>query len=202
MNLNKLKTGDLMLCHGDKNDDLINHVIEEFTHSEYEHVALIIKDPWWINLKGIYVLQANKDKNIYPDVINGKKNGVTLNKLEDFFCDRDLISIRSVKNINWNCDLKNKFKFFFNKVHGKSYDTNPINWIGIGIGSYFHCPMFSHFITKKQKNTFLCSTLVSFLYVNLEWCDKDINWSCQTPANLSKLNFINPYVLGNIWRLK
>ena len=69
-----LNTGDIDLCHGDKNDDIIDRTIEEFTHSPFVHAAMIIVDTWWTSppLKGIYVFQSGGGPNSYPDVLNGK----------------------------------------------------------------------------------------------------------------------------------
>ena len=203
MALEKLQTGDLILCHGDKNDEFVDHVIEEFTHSEYEHAAMIIRDPWWMeDLKGIFVLQSSRGPNSYSDIINGKTSGVTLNKLDNFLNGREWVSIRSIENIEWNDTNKKTFENIFTNVHGKPYDNNLIHWFSIGIGSYFNCPIFSSLITKKEDDTFICSGLVSFFYVKLGWCNTNIDWSCQTPANLSILNFVNPYILGDVWRIK
>ena len=84
MSKDNLNTGDIILCHGDSGDDFIDKAIEDMTHSQYIHAAIVIKDPWWLNLTGTFVLQSNRGPNSYQDVINKKISGVTLNSLSDF----------------------------------------------------------------------------------------------------------------------
>ena len=172
-----------------------------FTNSIYEHVGLIIKDPWWTNLKGIYVLQSSKIPKKYKDVINNKLSGVTLNKLEDFILERDLLSVRPIQNINWTCNQKKKFKNIFHEVHNKPYNSNLIDLCKIGLGSYFRCNK-KKIKLINESNKFICSSLISYFYIKLGWCNTDINWSVQTPEDLSKLNLVQPYKFDKIWRLK
>ena len=60
--INQLNTGDIILCHGDSHDDIIDKTIETFTHSPFVHAAMIIVDPWWTTppLKGVYVFNLEK----------------------------------------------------------------------------------------------------------------------------------------------
>ena len=57
--IDNLNTGDIILCHssgpGGGNDNGLDGVIEFFTHSPWEHAAIVIKDPWWLDEKGLYV---------------------------------------------------------------------------------------------------------------------------------------------------
>ena len=76
-----LKSGDIVLCHGYNPKGLdpgIDGVIEFFTHSPWEHVAMIIKNPSWIDASlsdGLYIYQSGTGPNSYPDVINGNLTG-------------------------------------------------------------------------------------------------------------------------------
>ena len=172
----ELNTGDIILCHGDDNDSIFDKIIEECTHSPYEHAAIVIKDPWWLkNLKGIFVFQSNIGPNSYPDVLNETIKGVTLNKLEDFLSGRKWVCARSMVNINWDNTMKKKFKKLFYKSYNKSYDTNICHWLGTGIGSCCGCPCLSRYTNPKQTKEFWCSALVSYMYCKMEWCDKNID---------------------------
>ena len=42
--MDKLETGDIILCHGGKGDDVIDKTIEFFTKSPWEHAGMIIRD--------------------------------------------------------------------------------------------------------------------------------------------------------------
>ena len=138
-----LQTGDIILCHGYNPKGLdpgIDGVIEFFTHSPWEHAGMVIKNPSSIldvSLNdGLYILQASQGPNGYPDVINGKLGGITLNNLDDFLCNRQHIYIRSLNNYDWTENHKLNFLDAFNESHGKPYDKNWWNWFCAGINSW------------------------------------------------------------------
>ena len=41
-----------------------------------------------------------------------------------------------------------------------------------------------------------------YIYVQMGWCNKDIDWTCQTPQDLTQLKVIEPLILGKVYRLK
>jgi len=198
-NYNTLQTGDLILCHGiNKNGNLdpgIDGAIEFFTKSSWEHVGIIIRDPWWTELKGIFIYQSSSGPNSYKDVLNGKDSGCTLNKLEDFLENRHKIYVRYIENIKWNDASRTLLKNAFENSHGKPYDKNFCSWIGTGLGSFFNCPLLSKITTSKSINNFWCSALVGYIYVCMNWLPDNIDWSCLTPEDLSKITFQYPYIL-------
>lgn len=202
MNQYVLNTGDILLCHGDSGDDFIDKAIEDMTHSKYIHAAIVIKDPWWLNLSGLFVLQSNRGPNSYQDVLNQKKSGVTLNKLNDFLNGRQYVCVRSLKNIKWNENNKKIFENIFYHVHGKPYDNNICHWLCVGIGSFLKCECFSNKMVKKNDKNFWCSALVFYIYVKMIWADVNIDWSSKTPQDLVNLEVYQPLELGTLWRLK
>lgn len=200
---NMLKTGDLILCHCQKDGKLdpgLDGIIEEFTHSPYEHAAIIIKDPPWMDEGGIYVYQSGTGPNGYPDVMNGKLRGVTFNHFDDFIRNRRYVCIRSISGVIWNNDKWDKFEKAFNKSHGKPYDKNWCHWFCTGCWSFLCCPCITNYFCKRQTETFWCSALVSYMYTEMGWIDKDTDWSDKTPAQLSILQLNPPTKLGNVWR--
>ena len=200
--MEQLKTGDIILCHGDSGDDMIDKIIEDVTHSPYVHAAIVIKDPWWLNLKGLFVLQSNRGPNSYLDVINKKNSGVTLNRLNEFLSGRQYVCIRSLKNLTLNDKNKEKFINTFNFVHGKPYDKNICHWFFTGLGSFFKCKCLSNNMVPKNDDEFWCSALVFYFYEEMNWSDENIDWSCQTPDDLTRLTVNKPLELGEVWRLK
>lgn len=201
--MNSLNTGDILLCRGDSGDDMIDKIIEDFTHSPYIHVAIVIKDPWWLDLKGTFVFQATRGPNGYPDVINPKMiKGVTLNKLSDFLNGRQYVEVRSLTGVKWNETNKNNFVKIFNDTYKKPYNAKICEWICVGISSICRCECFSNAIIPKETDTFWCSALVAYIYNKMFWIDNDINWSSQTPADLSKIDVTSPLILDDPKRLK
>lgn len=197
-----LDTGDIILCHGDTGDDMIDTVIEDITHSPYIHAGIIIKDPTWLNLTGTYILQSNRGPNSYRDVINNNISGVTLNKLDEFLIGRQFVCVRILKNVNWNNYNNKLFESIFHKVHGKPYDKNACHWICTGVANFFKCKCLSNNTVPKDDKHFWCSALVSYIYVQMGWCNKDIDWTCQTPQDLTQLKVLEPLMLGKVYRLK
>ena len=203
--IDKLQTGDIILCHGNKDDSLIDKAIEYFTHSPWEHAAMVIRDPWWINDKledGIYVFQSGSGPNSYPDVISGSKTGVTLNKIDDFLRNRQGVYIRTLNNFQLDGGKKFLFKTAFETAHGKPYDTKPEHWTATCLGSFFRCPCISRNMVPREKQEFWCSALVSFMYTKMEWTNNETDWSCQTPNDLLSIKLVDPYTLSDIWKLK
>ena len=204
-----LKTGDIILCHcqdptGKKPDPGLDGIIEIATHSPWEHAALIVKDPWWgkEQLSGLYVFQSGTGPNGYPDVLNGKLCGVTLNHLNDFLANREEIFVRSLENVDLNTKQKKTFVKAFQEAHGKPYDSTCWYWCWEGIDSFLRCRLCKCCI-PKHTDKFWCSALVAFMYVKMGWFDPDLDWSDQTPADLAQTYETQcPYKLSSIWKLK
>ena len=201
--MEKLNTGDIILCHckhDGQYDPGIDGIIELFTHSPYEHAAMIIRDPPWIQESGLYILQSGRGPNSYPDVINGNTSGVTLNLFSDFIRNREYVCVRSITGIKWNKLEWFLLKKTFEKCHGRPYDLNYYSWICTGIGSYCYCPWWSNFFVRKQDNRFWCSALVAFIYTRMGWVREDLDWSDKTPSDLTRIKPIEPIGFSDIWR--
>ena len=208
-----LQTGDIILCHGYNPKGLdpgIDGVIEFFTHSPWEHAGMVIKNPSGIldvSLNdGLYILQACQGPNGYPDVINGKLGGITLNNLDDFLCNRQHIYIRSLNNYDWSENQKLNFLDAFNESHGKPYDKGWWNWFCAGINSwccYGKCKCCKCCVPPHD-NDFWCSALVAFMYVKMGCFAEDLDWSDKTPAFLARDDtpIVEPYSLSKLWVLK
>lgn len=208
-----LKTGDIILCHGYNPKGLdpgIDGVIEFFTHSPWEHAGLIIRDPSKIldvSLNdGLYIYQAGTGPNGYPDVLNGNLCGVTLNKLDDFLCNREHIYVRTLNNYMFTDNQKSKFRKAFKESHGKPYDKGWWNWFCTGINSwccYGKCKCCNCCV-PKHVNDFWCSALVSFMYVKMGCFSKNLDWSDKTPVFLASddVPIVEPYNLSKLWILK
>ncbi len=204
--IDDLNTGDIILCHssgpGGGDDNGLDGVIEFFTRSPWEHTAIVIKDPWWLNEKGLYVLQSGSGPNSYTDVMNGNRSGVTLNHLGDFMANREFIFTRRLENFTFCETTKTRFKKAFDTAHGKPYDKNWCSWIGTGIGSFFGCKWCSRKTTPRTIKTFWCSALVAYIYVEMGWLPDTIDWSCQTPEDIAAAVLSEPFRLGAVWQIK
>ncbi len=97
---------------------------------------------------------------------------------------------------------KKLFKKAFDTAHGKSYDKNICSWIGTGIGSFFGCRCCSQKSTPRTTDTFWCSALVAYMYVQMGWLPDSVDWSCQTPEDLAEALLAEPFHLSKIWQIK
>ena len=91
MNKYDLQTGDILLFDNTENGGFINglsKLIKWGTHSNYTHVAMVLKDPSFIHptLKGLYVWESSYEGK--PDPQDGKiKLGVQITPLVELLED-------------------------------------------------------------------------------------------------------------------
>ena len=103
--MDSLKTGDLLLFNNKSSGffGFFTSLIKWGTHSNYSHVAMILKDPYFINpaLKGLYVWESSF--NGTPDPQDNKiKLGVQITPLHELINEYQKtggsIFIRKVKS--------------------------------------------------------------------------------------------------------
>lgn len=188
--LKSCKTGDILLYNS---NSFISRIIEYATQSKYSHVAIIIKDPVYINpsLKGIYILESGEE-NI-PDVISKKKViGVQLIPIEHVFESYENGYFGNLYYRKLNC---NRNKSFYQKIGELIIKTDKIPY-DLCISDWF-CAKFNIKIGKSQyTNRFWCSAFAAYIFVELSFLDKDLPWSMICPRQFSyyenmKLSFKN-----------
>lgn len=173
------QTGDLLLY---STSLWYSKIIEYMTGSKFSHIAIILKDPIYIDpsLKGIYILESGFENK--PDPINNdKKCGVQIAPIDDI--------INSYKN-SWMGSLyyrkldysrptnfNNNIKNICADIYGKPYDFNIIDWIKAEFNIKFG--------NEKKTNTFWCSALVAYVYKQLGLIKDDISWTIISPKEFS-----------------
>ena len=189
-----LKTGDILLFsyHG---DSLFSYLIKKFTHSEFTHVAMVLKDPEFIHpsLKGYYLWESGEEN--YPDPQDNKKKlGVQITPFDEIYqsyaktnSEIYLRRIDSPKNFSLE-----KLKEIHNIVYDKPYDLVPEDFY----------EALKHKDNEPQKtDRFWCSALLGYIYTKCDILNKDTDWSilfpCDFSSNSSKLKFNIP-LSGNI----
>lgn len=169
--------------------NIIDYVIQKGTCSKYTHIAIIVKDPSWNkDLKGYFIIESNLENT--PDAEDHKiKMGVELIPLEyvytsslegNFIYHRKLNCIRDEK-------FYNKWNDIHKVIHNKPYDILITDWIKA---------LFKWNIGDTHKtNTFWCSALAAYIYCQLGFLKKDIDWTLISPVEFSckqkQLEFIN-----------
>ena len=192
--MDQLDTGDILLFKGSPKS-----IISKVTDSPYTHAAIVVKDPWWGNLKkGLYVIQSLDSKPDYKDVeTNTYRSGVQMEKLKVAIGDRD-VDIRHIFGVKRN----NKFKKLFKRIHMdtflKPYDKKCIDWFTVGVSNLFckNCKVLRH------SNNFWCSALVGYFYTKLGWLPSYTDWSNLSPGDLANIRTNPPFMLGRITPLK
>ena len=81
---NNTETGDILLFKGKPKNmiGILDRIIRYFTKSEYIHIAMILKDPTYMGLKGIYVWESSWEG--LPDPQDNKtKLGVQITPIKE-----------------------------------------------------------------------------------------------------------------------
>lgn len=181
VSLEDFQTGDILLI---REEVWYSRLIEYFGYSKYSHVAMILKDPVFIDpsLTGLYVIESGYENII--DVTDGKiKFGVQVNKYEDFiektrkYAYYRKLYVKEEIRKEFNTKLKEIYKV----VHNKPYNINPIDWIkGKIVVDHNN---FDNFVDKKI-SSFWCSALIAYIYDKLGLI-KDCPWSLVAPREFS-----------------
>jgi hypothetical protein len=175
-----LKTGDLILyCNGGCNP--ISELIKYFTNSKYTHIAMVLKDPDFIDspLKGYYIWESNWEGTPDPQD-NDIKFGVQITPFDELY-DKYKQSKGSIyiRRINCNQDTfsKENLEKIHQTVYDKSYDYYPTDIIEALEKD-----------DKKPQRTdhFWCSALVGYIYTQSKILNSNTDWSIMRPCDFSE----------------
>ena len=173
---NILDTGDIILFSGNY---IVSKAIELVTDCVYSHVAIIIKNPKFINKEledGLYIIESGAE-NINDPENNRKKYGVQLTKLDYIIKNYDgeiyYRKLNCIRDTNFYTNIYN----IHSDIHNLPYDDNILDLFkgefNINIGN------------TQKKNTFWCSALVAFIYVKLNFLDSSTPWTIIKPFDFS-----------------
>ena len=184
---NTLKTGDLLFLNYESSGIFgwFTKLIKWGTHSNYSHIAMILKDPCFNDtppLKGLYVWESSYEGK--PDPQDNKiKLGVQVTPLQvilDAYKDKGSVFVRQLKtNIDNNGQLfftNNQINTIHNVVYDKPYDIVPMDWINA---------FFKKDNQPQKTSRFWCAALVGYIYTMVGILDKDTDWSILTPNDFS-----------------
>lgn len=189
-----LKTGDLILFDNGGCNPL-SLLIKYFTGSQITHIAMILKDPDFIDppLKGYYVWESNYEGE--PDPQDNKiKLGVQITPLDEI-CDKYRGNNSAIYTRHINCSPEifstENLKEIHDVVYDKKYDFYLRDLI-----SAMH-RQDSH---PQKTDRFWCSALVGYIYTNCGILNKETDWSILRPSDFtpeySELNFNDDNSLG------
>ena len=192
--LSHAKTGDLLLCH----ETPLNYwnpigwlsiLIQRLGYSRYSHIGMIVhgsdlpesplpsqKDP-----DNLYFLESSLDRS--PDVFNGHQTfGVECVSLNNYLSQYSSgvhgdLYYRALE-INRDTRFRTSFRTSFYHSLNKSYDLHPWDWIRAKF-DIESCGQV------QRDDTFWCSALVAYFYVQWGILDKDIPWTLIAPRRFS-----------------
>lgn len=202
------QTGDILLYHGRKGNSIIDsikyyiqYLIEWFTGSEWCHVAMILKDPIYIDtsLKGLYIIESGYEDSV--DAEDHKhKLGVQIYPLDEAleqyvgdiyyrkltFLPHNKVSLQSPFGSLSTDDRDDifspkKMKEIHSVIHDKPYDLHLLDWF-----EAYEQVDFS----PQKTSRFWCSALVSYIYTKVGLFNANTDWSIALPKEFGS-NKIN-----------
>lgn len=176
-----LRTGDVLLFdeHPSKCPLwALTSTIKCCTRSQYSHVALVIVDPPWTQLKGCFVWESSSHG--IPDPQDDHiKFGVQLTPLA-FYLNQYPGYVNMY--VRRPCDFKTYEKFqpdvlkhIHEKVYNKRYDTSVKDWV---------CAWLK-LSNRRRTDRFFCSAFVSYVLTEVGILASDTNWTRMTAADMS-----------------
>ena len=189
--MENLKTGDLLLFNNTSGGffGAFTSMIKWGTHSNYSHIAMILKDPTFIHpsLKGVYMWESGYEGT--PDPQDDKiKLGVQITSVSQ--CINNFTGSVFVRKLESGKYLitKSKLTNIHHTVYDKPYDTDPIDWI----------EAYAQKDTRPNKtDKFWCSALIGYVVLKLGLI-KRLDWSILRPVDFvstSKCLKFNPGVV-------
>jgi hypothetical protein len=183
--VDSLETGDILLYD---TRWWYSRLIQYFSNGPYSHVAIVLKNPTWLDEKltdTYYILESGGEK--FKDEETGKKicgvQIVPLDKIIDEYKNQGYgkLYYRKLKCSIDVQELQKRIKDAYFKVQAKPYDFDVFDWLE----AYKEVDkdIDDKTLTKKYQrmNTFWCSALVSYIYVECGLLDKNIPWTVVSP---------------------
>ena len=178
-----LNTGDILLFKNSSSNSWFNYfydiLIRGFTHSEYTHTAIVLKDPVWIreDLTGLFVYESGYEST--PDPEDGeKKFGVQLTELSEVLHNGNPeVFVRYLEK-GQKLVTENTLKQIHQETHNTLYDFFP----GDLLRAAFKVRSDRRY---QHTDAMFCSALVSYMCVRFGFLPQETDWSEVSPADLS-----------------
>jgi hypothetical protein len=193
--LNDLKTGDLLLFN-DNSSGLFGwftKMIKWGSHSNYSHIAMVLKDPTFLDkkLEGLYIWESSWEKN--PDPQDNKhKLGVQITPIQevlDAYTDGH-VYVRKINTWEFNPFSDYNLKNIHDVVYKKPYDICPVDWVEA---------FLKKDLNPQKTSRFFCSALVGYIYTKCDILIAETDWSILAPNDFSlsgeTVKFMPPYSL-------
>lgn len=184
-----LKTGDILLY---QTGFWYSRLIEYFTGSIYSHISIVLKNPTWIdpNLnEEYYILESGAE--VVPDAVSGQMIfGVQIIPLSIIYEEYTKggyghLYVRHLKHNKSEEDLKKGIFDAYQVVKNKPYDLDPFDWIKALYDIHDTIDDLDKRRHLEKLNTFWCSALVAYIFVECGFLPKTLPWTIINPNDFS-----------------
>ena len=197
LNINQLKTGDILLFNESPRNIFMSgftSLIKHFTYSNYSHIALVIVDPPFAShLKGVFIWESSYHGTKDPSD-NRVKFGVQLTPLS-IYTQRYPGQLKIYKRSPINDDIRNLFTqrvlhMIHNNTYLKKYDVSIFKSMFVYLIKHpnylldWHSAYLKYNIEHKME-TFTCSAFVSYVLTQVGILDANTSWTKISAADLS-----------------
>lgn len=196
MDISSLKTGDIILITDESNGFFNNflNLIKYFTHSNITHIAIVLKDPSFLEkpLKGTYIWESGFEGT--PDPQDNKiKLGVQVTEINQFLknYNNGRFFVRRLENNK--VFTEEKLKEIHNKVYDVPYDIDIFDWI---------YAFFRKDNNPQKVTRFWCSAFVGYIFVKCGVLKETCDWSILYPNDFSLSGEKLDYKSNNKLKLK
>jgi hypothetical protein len=191
------QTGDLMMFSG---SSVFGSLIRCSTWSEWSHCGIIIRDPWFTKVakKGLYLLHSNPKTVV--DLESGQPLfGTQLSLLQDVVDSYEHNESYIVHvSLEQSQEMKNSLAGMYRRIYGTPYNLNIGQWLDAILEQNLIGQSVDS-VSTVAVNSFWCSTLVGYIYVNLGVFRNDTPWVLLSPDDLVKQH---PRQQLATWRVK
>jgi hypothetical protein len=165
-----METGDIVLYTASKTPTrwwIFDAFISLFTVSEWVHVGFVIKDPEWLDLKGVYLFESTWAS--VPDSAEHRKLfGVQIVPLDERINEGSTY----YRKYNGTPICHKRLQEVYQDVKDKPYDVDPWDWVKAFLGLKTH---------PQRENSFWCSALVACVLTKVGILPSDTDWSIFEP---------------------
>mgnify|MGYP005655860229 FL=1 len=180
-----IQTGDIILFCGKSN--IISDLIRFYLRSPYTHVGILLKDPTYIDPSyiGYYVLESGHEPHT--------NYGVQITKL-DYLLDNynGKIFYRKLYTRKQSEKMESEFSHLWDSIHNRPYDLNFWDFLSVRLNPGMDNPevsLLDWFSPDHRKtDTFICSSLVGYVYTMWGFFPNNLKWSEFEPASFACSN--------------
>lgn len=198
--MDKLETGDLILFS--ENSGYVATIIKMFTRSKWTHVGIVLKDPHFISKnirKGIYLLECGY--NDFPNINGEYSYGVQITNLSEkvkLYNGEVFYRKLDKEKVNKSHDeIETILLSCYNTIKDKPYDLSISDFLAlqckVNKNNVCKYNLLYNYLTQlfsnhRKTDTFICSSLVGYIYTQFNLLPKNTEWSRCEPVTFSEDN--------------